>query len=1008
MSSPHETLHPLTNPTLGKLKHGYWKPLADFQWETDPDSSSWKTREFPEGASEWTSQSGRREFIKLMGASFALAGLSACTKQPIERIIPYVSQPPEVIPGIPLHFATVMPHLGGVGRGVVVESHEGRPTKIEGNPLHPSSLGAADVFTQASILNLYDPDRSQAVKNGDTNANWDLFFEAILPLLTLPQTKTNQGSGLRILTETITSPTAGALLTAFQKKYPKSKWIQFEPISRDATRQAAREAFEQPVETHYDFQTAKVILALDSDFLYSSLDAVRYARRFTNGRRLAKSAAEMNRLYVIEPTPTSTGASADHRFAFEASQIEPFLQAVVDIALSPNSQQDHPAFNALQNRWIRAIANDLLANRGKGIVLVGERQPASAHLLAHQLNDYLGNIGSTIWNTQSPEVNPIDQTSALAQLVQDLNNGIVEGVFILGANPVYNAPSDFDFRSALKKAKTTVHLGTHYDETALECQWHLPQSHYLEEWADIRAVDGTVSIAQPLILPLYSSTRSLLQVLHFLAEEPTQKSTYDIVHEFWQNQQAALPPQDFLTWWRKTIHDGVVENSAFPRQTLRVKTPLSTSTRRPTPTTPQTIDLAFALDPSVGDGRFCNNGWLQEIPKPITKLTWDNAALISKELAKELKVENQDILSIETQGHTVHAPVFIVPGQANRTVTLHLGYGRTSAGRVGNGKGMNAYLLRTSTASGFATDVRVKKVGGRWNLATTQRHHYLEGRDVAHCFKASELEKVDSLTEPAPAKTDTLYSPYNQPHLIPDTAWAMVIDLNTCIGCNACIVACQSENNIPIVGKGEVDNGREMHWIRVDTYYKTTTPEEGDIEFLHEPLPCMQCENAPCEVVCPVAATVHSQDGLNEQIYNRCVGTRYCSNNCPYKVRRFNFFQWADQHTLTYKMQRNPNVTVRSRGVMEKCTYCVQRIEEVRITVQLENRNIRDGEILTACQQTCPTDAIIFGDKNDPNSKVAHYRKQRGHYGMLAELNTRPRTTYLPRIKNENPAIAAA
>ncbi len=979
-------------------------------------------REFPAGASEWDDGPSRRRFLQLMAGSLALAGIggtAGCTRQPTEHILPYVKQPEKLIPGIPQRYATAMPHFGGFVRGVLVESHEGRPTKIEGNPDHPASPGGAtDVFTQAAILDLYDPDRAQNVRRGGEISSWDTFYAELAPLLAVQTAK--GGAGLRILTEAVTSPTVAAQLDALLKRYPQARWHQHEPWDRARVHEGARWTFNEAVETHPDFRRAKVILALDSDFLFAHPDSLRYARDFAAARRVHlengvdPASADCCRLHVAEPTPTITGAMADHRLPILASNVEHFAQ-VFAVVLTGKMSPDDLAASTLfsedfvpHKTWLLAAARDLLAHPGESVVLAGEHQPPAVHRHVHEINLALGNVGRTI--TYAP---PAGSTAArpLAELTADLRARSVDLLILLGGNPVYTAPAELGFADAIRRADRCVGLGTHFDETAALCHWHLPQTHFLETWQDGRAFDGTVSIGQPLIEPLYPNARSAAQVLDVLLANHPPRLPYDLHRDHWRTVQANVGGEDdagFERWWRRAVHDGFVADSALPRRALTESEQASVPIdwNRSTTAGRDTLELTLAPDPTVWDGRFTNNPWLQETPKPISKLTWDNAALVSPALAARLGLANEDVVELAAEGgRTVRAPVWITPGQAENSVALSLGYGREGAGRVGDGQGVNAYRLRTSAAPGFAAGLQIRKVpGARWPLAATQQHHALAGREVFRETTLAEFRQRPAAVHGQtadPGSRDTLY-PDDHPY--PGHAWGMVIDLNVCLGCNACTVACQAENNVPVVGKGEVIRNREMHWIRVDTYF---TGDPAAPAFGHQPVPCMHCENAPCEVVCPVEATLHSPEGLNEQVYNRCIGTRYCSNNCPYKVRRFNFLQWADNTTLQYKLQRNPDVTVRSRGVMEKCTYCVQRIQEVKINAQREdNRPIRDGEIVTACQQACPTEAIVFGDLNDQQSRVAKLRAQPHNFGMLSELGTRPRTTYLVKITNPNTANA--
>ena len=985
----------------------YWRSLEAVA-ET-PEFHQWLHREYPAGASEWPDGQSRRDFLKLMAASFALAGVTACTRQPQEKILPYVKQPEEMIQGIPLQYATAMT-VGGYATGLLVESHEGRPTKIEGNPDHPMSLGAANVFHQASILELYDPERTRTVLRAGEVSSWDEFMGELVNALAEQRPK--EGAGLRLLTETVTSPTLLAQIDDLLKKFPQAKWHQYEPWNWDNGPQVVTAGGA------FDFSKAKLIVSLDSDFLFTHPASLAYARQFAKGRNATVEAAdpagaEMSRLYVAEPTPSITGSMADHRLPCAAADIGLLATALSGSQINPESLAEFPP---AAQRWIAAVRKDLDAAKGASVVVVGEGQPARVHYMAAMLNLEYGSRGMGVHQPdatarpvqQADSRHPVSlsaidsarlmQTDPLADLSRAMHTGQVDLLVQIGGNAAYNAPADLDFAGAMGKVKRNVHLGLFYNETAQRSQWHLPLAHYLESWGDARAFDGTASVIQPLIMPLYEG-RSAYELLDMLVLEQTARGAYDIVREHWQT---AVRIDGFEKAWRKVIHDGLATDIVLPlpERGLRPqpKAPPEAHDDLDTPS-PSTVELVFKPDYTVWDGRFCNNGWLQETPKPITKLMWDNAALLSPRLAERLGVRNEDVVELTFQGRSVHAPVWITPGQAENSVTLHLGYGRTAAGSVGSGQGVNAYALRTSDAMGFGSGLEIKKVPDvKWELANAQNHHSMEGRDVYRTGTLEEFRKNPGFApaeDEVPGKDDTLYPP---DHTYPGYAWGMAIDLNTCIGCNACTIACQSENNIPIVGKGQVIKGREMHWIRVDGYY--AGEDLDNPEFYHQPVPCMHCENAPCEVVCPVAATVHNPEGLNEQVYNRCIGTRYCSNNCPYKVRRFNFVQYADNVNLTVKMQRNPDVSVRSRGVMEKCTFCVQRINKAKITSQKEDRPLRDGEIQTACQQTCPTQAIVFGDVNDPSSRVSKLKKQGRNFGMLADLNTRPRTTYLARITN--------
>ena len=964
----------------------YWRSLDEVA--DTPEFRELLHREFPEGATEWTDPVGRREFLKLMGASLALAGLTACRSQPSDKIVPYARAPEEVIPGKPLFFATAVT-LGGCAVGLLVESHQGRPTKIEGNPLHPGSLGATDALTQASILGLYDPDRSQVVLRTGTPSTWNGFVAGLAKQL--ESGAQPQGGGLRILTETVVSPTLGAQLAAVLAKFPAARWHQFEPVSRDAVRAGARLAFGEAVNTIHRVDAADVIVSLGSDFLTTGPGAVRYAREFASRRHAETPPAGMNRLYAIESTPTLTGGMADHRLVARQDELESVARGLaVRLGIDVGGHPWRPTPE--QAKWVDALAHDLTAHRGASLVVAGDEQSPALHLLAHAMNRALGNHGRTVVFTDPIEAAPLDQGESLGQLVADMQAGQVETLLILGGNPVYTAPADVPFAEALNTVPFRAHLALYEDETSTLCHWHLPEAHYLEGWSDGRAYDGTVSIQQPLIAPLYGG-RTAHEVVSALVGEP--RSGYDIVREYWKTQRR---PGDFEVFWRTALHDGLIADSALP-----VKTPTWKGDIAAAPSVAaQGLDLVFRPDPAVWDGRFANNGWLQELPKPLTKLTWDNAALISPAAAERLGVQNGEVVELTYAARRLKAPAWILPGQADGTVTLHLGYGRTRAGRAGSGLGTNAYALRTAAAPWGGSGLTLKKTGERSRLAGTQGHQTMQGRNLVRMATTEEFRKHPDFARD-PGDHEGGHQPSFYPaHKYEGYAWGMAIDLNACTGCNACVMACQSENNSPVVGKAEVLAGREMHWIRVDRYYKGGVEAP---ETVHQPVLCMQCENAHCEPVCPVGATVHSSEGLNDMVYNRCVGTRYCSNNCPYKVRHFNFLQYADDRTPSLALVRNPNVTVRSRGVMEKCTYCVQRINEARIQAKTHDRDIQDGDVVTACQAVCPSQAIIFGDINDPKSRVSQRKAHPLNYGLLAELNTRPRTTYLARLRNPNPAL---
>jgi molybdopterin-containing oxidoreductase family iron-sulfur binding subunit len=1012
----------------------FWRSLEERA--EDPAFQQRLYNEFPSEIEAITDPVARRTFLKLMGASLALAGVTACTRQPAEKIVPYVRPPEELIPGKPLFYATAMA-LGGVATGLLVESHEGRPTKIEGNPLHPGSLGATDVFAQAAILGLYDPDRSQTLTNLGDIRPWSAFLGAIRAALTAQQPL--KGAGLRILTESVNSPTLAAQIREVLSRYPSMRWHQWDPASRHNVRGGAALAFGEHVDTQYRFDQADIILSLDADFLGSGPGGLRYARDFA-ARRRPEQADRMNRLYAIESMPTSTGARADHRLPMKPSAIEGVARAIANAVMpgpkGPGLQNPAPggdvaqlfraadvaqAFRPAEANWIDAVAKDLQAHRGRSLVIAGDGQPEAVHALAHAMNAALVNAGRTVVYTQSVEAEPVHQLDSLRDLVEDMTAGTVDLLVIVGGNPVYTAPADLQFSAALDKVQLKVHLSLYDDETSERCQWQIPEAHFLESWSDARAYDGTASIVQPLIAPLYGG-KSAHEVLAAMSDRP-ERSAYDIVREHWASspERTALRGDAFEASWRRWLHDGVIPNSAFVPKSMIVRADLQSALRTPQSAMTGGLEISFRTDPSVLDGRYANNGWLQELPKPITRLTWDNAVLVGPATAAKLRAEGapafeggehgqiiSHIVEIKYRGRSVRGALFPVVGHAHDCVTVHLGYGRTRAGHVGTGAGFNANAIRTSDTLAFGSGAEIVATGEKTSLACVQYHHLMEGRGMVRAVTRDEFVRNPRLVheeaagggakDETPPKIITLYPAVEYTGY----KWGMAIDVNACIGCNACVVGCQAENNIPVIGKDQVLRGREMHWLRVDTYYRG--PAENP-ETYFQPVPCMHCENAPCEVVCPVGATVHSSEGLNDMVYNRCVGTRYCSNNCPYKVRRFNFLLYQDWDTPSLKLARNPDVTVRSRGVMEKCTYCVQRINAAKIDAEKDDRPVRDGEIKTACQQVCPADAIVFGNLNDPTSRVAQLQAQTRNYSLLGELNTRPRTTYLAAVRNVNPEL---
>jgi molybdopterin-containing oxidoreductase family iron-sulfur binding subunit len=963
--------------------------------------------EFPDPSVETLDEPTRREFLRFMAASLALGGLHGCAYQPAESIVPYVQAPESIVPGESLFFTSAVP-IDGFACGVLVKSQMGRPIKIEGNPDHPASLGATDAFVQAALLELYDPDRSQVVAHDARVDTWEHFQSFALGVR--DKFKPGKGAGLRILTQTVASPTLADQLRRLSEQFPRAKWHSYEPVSRDAVRTGAQLAFGEDLEPVRHLERADVIVSLESDFLAWGPGRLKDARHFAfhreaGGRHAPRS---MSRLYVIECTPTLTGAAADHRLALPSRDIGLVARAIASsLGIGGSAPPEEPRLPdriAGHARWLRALVRDLEANRGQGLVLAGETQPSEVHALAHLINHALGNFGKTVEFLPRVDAGPVDQAGSLRELVRDIESGSVDTLIILGANPAYDAPSDlaFDRLMASDKTKLRIHLGLYDDETARLCHWHIPQAHLLECWSDSKAFDGTAAIQQPLIAPLYNG-KSAHEVLALLLGEP-DRSGLQIVREYWKQQNL---PGEFEQAWRTALEAGVIAGTAHePKQV----SPRIKDVAEPGPTAGRSegLEIVFRPDPTIWDGRFANNGWLQELPKPLSKLCWDNAALLSPALARRLAVENEDLVELRYRGRKVQIPAWIMPGQADESVTVFLGHGRSHAGQVGTGVGVDVYELRTSEEPWFGSGLDVVKTDERRRLAATHQHFNMQGRELIRVQTWAGNQAHPAAIAAARHEAGEPLSLIDPSPPLPNAggiAWGMAINLNTCIGCGACVVACQAENNIPVVGRQQVLASREMHWIRVDRYVEGE--DTGDPKYAFQPVPCMHCEKAPCEVVCPVAATTHSAEGLNEMTYNRCVGTRYCSNNCPYKVRRFNFLQYNDDTSPTLKMLRNPDVTVRARGVMEKCTYCIQRINAARITAEIESRPLGGDEVVTACQAACPTRAIVFGNINDPRSAVARDKANPRNYALLEELNTHPRTTYLSRLRNPNPEIEA-
>jgi len=953
----------------------------------------------------------RRQFLQVMASSVALAGLTACTPRDRTQIVPYArASDPGQDAGRPLFFATAMLHAG-YASPVVVESHMGRPIKVEGNPEHPESLGATDIFAQAGLLQLYDPDRSRTVRRRGRIATWESFTRTWSE--ELARQRDRRGAGLRILTGRCCSPTFDAALQRLARALPELRWHRHEPIDDDAARLAARRVLGDDLVLRPRLQEATRVLALDADFLFAAESRVPNALAFAAARSAwQRRDGRMLRLYAVESTPTLTGANADHRLPRRAADLPGIARraaALLGVA-TPGGER---ALDAQTERWLAAAVGALKEAGERALVLAGDAAPAAVHALALAMNAALGSLGITSSWHRRVDRSALGEPLDLADLVHAMRDGEVSALVIVGSNPAHTAPADLAFADALRRLPgPSVHAGIYHDETGRGCDWHLPLAHELECWQDARSPAGRVSIVQPLIEPLYrgQAPQAVLELIATAAEA----SDRELVRAQWRDQEG-FAGDDFEVRWRDSLLHGWIEGSEEPPVAAHVdlEAVRALVAASPEPAS-DALEIVFRPDATVWDGRYANNAWLQELPKPLTKLTWDNAALLSPALAHDLGVDTGDVVRLELDGRAVEAPVQVLPGQPDRSVCVSPGYGREAAGRVAQGCGFDAYRLRPSAQPWAASGLAIARTGARRQLAHTQLHHRMEGRHhlrfgtlaafladpaAVAAHEANSLAPAGPARGPAPPRPSLLAEwPYE------GQQWGMVIDLGRCIGCGACTLACQAENNIPVVGRDEVRRGREMHWIRVDRYFEGPP---SDPKFHFQPVPCMHCEKAPCELVCPVGATQHSHDGLNDMVYNRCVGTRYCSNNCPYKVRRFNFFAYAAEEPAPRPLQRNPEVTVRSRGVMEKCTYCVQRIRAAEVQARTESRRIRDGEVRTACQQVCPARAIAFGDLTDPASELAQWKAQPHGYAMLAELNTEPRTTYLAAITDPDPTLAA-
>lgn len=997
----------------------YWKSLNELA--QNKEYKNFVEREFPENATELTDGVSRKGFLRVMGASIALAGFAAC-RRPVQKILPYSRQPEDIVPGIPLYYATSMPFQGSL-TGLVVENHEGRPTKVEGNDLHPGSWGNTNAYHQATILEMYDPDRSRTpLRNGEKSTTNDFVVFA-------QEYFADRNKRVAFISEANSSATYTALKQGALRKFNNAKWVTYEPFGEDNAIEGNRIAFGSRLRTHYNYTNADVVVSLDDDFLSPTHpNNVEYAKQVTGRRKVTSTSDSMNRIYSIENGFTLTGSFADNRLRVKASEVSDFANALAG-ALSTRVNGLN-AFRSVNNRFtgsefLTALADDLASNAGKSAVSIGFSHSANSHAVVAAINTALNNNGSTVNYLQVSSFDNQNNKQAFNDVVAGIKAGNFDAVVMIGTNPVYTTSANVDFASALENVEEVIHFGTYRDESSKVASWHVSRSHFLEAWGDGFSFGGARSVIQPQIQPLHD-TLSEIEFLNAIVYEELV-SGYELVQNTYKGYYSG---SRFENRWKDILHDGIDIRDGFSRANVRL--------RSVSPTQTSAIDgmeIVIRPDYSIFDGRFANLGWLQELPDPMTKITWDNVALMSPTTAASLGVENEDLVNVAINGKSVTIAAWIQPGHADDSITLHVGYGREGIGRVAdkgiehsqlldpseNYGGVNVYPIHSSL---FASGA-ISKASGTYKIACVQDHHSLEGRDM---YRQATLEKykntpeyasfayvhkydVPGMKEAADLGEDQPISLFDeQTYSANEPQWGMAIDLNSCFGCGVCVIACQSENNIPVIGKREVNRGREMHWIRNDRYY---VGDENNPQAVHQPVPCMHCELAPCEQVCPVAATTHSADGMNQMTYNRCIGTRYCANNCPFKVRRFNFFNYPKEYLTTgedpdiIQMAMNPEVTVRFRGVMEKCTYCVQRVNRAKIDTKIETGSPKpaDGTVVTACQQACPADAIYFGDLTDENSVVAKMKRNERNYLMLEELNVRPRTSYIAKLTNPNPVL---
>ena len=938
----------------------------------------------------------RRDLLTLASSLTALSLLPAC-RRPAERIVPNVSRPEQIIPGRPLHYATALSFMG-TAFGLLVETHEGRPTKVEGNPRHPETRGASSSFLQASIMQLYDPERSRSATQRGSVRDWQSVSSQLSALG--QSLKLDRGRSFAVLTDDHRSPTLAAALKELRASLPEAQFYSYATFDRSQQHTGAQIAFGRRLETVHAFSKADVVVVLDADPLALEGSPLRAARDWA--ARRAPEQGPMNRWYVIESSLTITGSVADHRFRCEPSDLPRVLCALVselharqliqvDMALLGAVNQVSASLDL--NRWsprLNAIVNDLSRSRGRSLIVAGLRQPMAVHALVHWLNDALENQGATLKYVRCFD-EQVGGVAALAELANRLRTGTTQQVLILGANPVYDAPGELEFNEAMAQARTSIHAGLYHDETAQACTWHVNQAHPFESWSDVVSEDGTGSIVQPLIAPLFDG-RSEVEVVHALLGKTA--SAYDCVRGYWMSR---LSKTQFERDWRKALHDGIIEGTAFPTE-VAVPAPdtIASELISLIQLRQQGYEISLVPDAHTYDGRYANSAWLHEMPEPFTKVTWGNVARVSQTLAAKYELSDGDVISLGIEGRKVHIPVLVAPGQADNTISITLGQGRESGGRIASSTGVNAHPLR-SVRSPFLAQCRCfERQSHRVELARSQEQFSMQGRAPVQVVRFGETAQLGSRhsSQPEfvayPTKAKATH------------AFGMSIDLSQCTGCNACAVACQAENNVSVVGVDGVRQRRLMHWLRMDRYYEGT----GDDIFAYaQPIVCQQCENAPCETVCPAGATAHSPDGLNDMVYNRCVGSRYCANNCPFKVRKFNYVEYWSAVEPLRRLQLNPDVTVRSRGVMEKCTFCVQRINAAKIDSKRNATPIADGAIATACEQACPTKAIIFGDLVDKQSRVTQSVGGTRGYRLIEELNLQARVHYLSKVRNPNPEL---